>query len=131
MWFKIWFGLTLQWTGKFPACFRIVIVRAEIYCVLSVCQALFLVQVIYMYFFFKFSKQFFLLLFSFFLIIIIFICSGFCHTLKWISHGFTCVPHPDPRSQLPLRCIEQSFRLCGRRRGWDVSREQHRNMYII
>ena len=29
------------------------------------------------------------------------------------------------------RCIEQSFRLCGRRRGWDVSREQHRNMYII
>ena len=29
------------------------------------------------------------------------------------------------------RCIEQSFRLCGRRRGWGVSREQHRNMYII
>ena len=23
-------------------------------------------------------------------------CSGFCHTLIWISHGFTCVPHPDP-----------------------------------
>ena len=23
-------------------------------------------------------------------------CSGFCHTLAWISHGFTCVPHPDP-----------------------------------
>ena len=29
------------------------------------------------------------------------------------------------------RFIEQSFRLCGRRRGWDVSREQHRNMYSI
>ena len=29
------------------------------------------------------------------------------------------------------RYIEQSFRLCGRRRGWDVSREQHRNMYTI
>ena len=29
------------------------------------------------------------------------------------------------------RCIEQSFRLCGRRQGWDVSREQHRNVYII
>ena len=28
-------------------------------------------------------------------------------------------------------CIEQTFGLCGRRRGWDVSREQHRNMYII
>ena len=25
-------------------------------------------------------------------------CSGFCHTLTWISHGFTCVPHPDPPS---------------------------------
>ena len=23
-------------------------------------------------------------------------CSGFCHTLTWISHGLTCVPHPDP-----------------------------------
>ena len=29
------------------------------------------------------------------------------------------------------RCTEQTFGLCGRRRGWDVSREQHLNMYII
>ena len=29
------------------------------------------------------------------------------------------------------RCIEQTFGLCGRRWGWDVSREQHWNMYII
>ena len=29
------------------------------------------------------------------------------------------------------RGIEQTFGLCGRRRGWDVSREQHQNMYII
>ena len=29
------------------------------------------------------------------------------------------------------RCIEQTFGLCGRRRGWDISREQHRNMDII
>ena len=28
-------------------------------------------------------------------------CSRFCHTLTWISHGFTCVPHPDPPSHLP------------------------------
>ena len=28
-------------------------------------------------------------------------CSGFCHTLTWISHGFTCIPHPDPPSYLP------------------------------
>ena len=28
-------------------------------------------------------------------------CSGFCHTLTWISHGFTCVPHPEPPSRIP------------------------------
>ena len=28
-------------------------------------------------------------------------CSGFCHTLTWIIHGFTCVPHPDPPSYVP------------------------------
>ena len=32
-------------------------------------------------------------------------CSGFCHTLTWISHGFTCVPHPDPPSRLLLHPI--------------------------
>ena len=30
-------------------------------------------------------------------------CSGFCHTLSWISHGFTNVPHPDPLpTSLPI-----------------------------
>ena len=29
------------------------------------------------------------------------------------------------------RCIEQTFGLYGRRRGWDDLREQHQNMYII
>ena len=28
-------------------------------------------------------------------------CSSFCHTLTWISHGFTCVPHPEALSHLP------------------------------
>ena len=28
-------------------------------------------------------------------------CSGFSHTLTRISHGCTCVPHPDPPSHLP------------------------------
>ena len=32
-------------------------------------------------------------------------CSGFSHTLTWISHGFTCIPHPDPSSHLPLHPI--------------------------
>ena len=28
-------------------------------------------------------------------------CSGFCHTLTWLSHGCTCVPHLEPPSHLP------------------------------
>ena len=31
--------------------------------------------------------------------------SGFCHTLTWISHGYTCIPHPDPPFYLPLHPI--------------------------
>ena len=27
--------------------------------------------------------------------------SGFCHTLTWITHGCTCVPHPEPPSVSP------------------------------
>ena len=33
--------------------------------------------------------------------------SGFCHTLTWISHGCTCVPHPEPPSHLPSHPIPQ------------------------
>ena len=29
------------------------------------------------------------------------------------------------------RCTEQTFGLCGRRRGWDVLREQHGNVHNI
>ena len=28
-------------------------------------------------------------------------CSGFCHTLTWISHGCTCVPHSEPHLPPP------------------------------
>ena len=28
-------------------------------------------------------------------------CSGFCHTLIWISQGCTCVTHPEPPPHLP------------------------------
>ena len=34
-------------------------------------------------------------------------CSGFCHTLTWISHGCTCVPCPEPPSHSPLHPIPQ------------------------
>ena len=39
----------------------------------------------------------------------IFICSGFCHILKWNSHGFTWVPHPDPPSHLPPHPLPLGF----------------------
>ena len=34
-------------------------------------------------------------------------CSGFCHTLTWISHGCTCFPHPETPSHLPPHPIPQ------------------------
>ena len=50
--------------------------------------------------------------------------------LIWL--GYTWVFHSYKVSlKFWHRFIEQSFRLCGRRRGWDVSREQHQNMYTI
>ena len=36
-------------------------------------------------------------------------CSGFCHTLTWISRGFTCVPHPSSPSRLPLHPIPRGL----------------------
>ena len=54
------------------------------------------------------SFSFFFNLFFFFIswrLITLQYCSGFCHILKWISQGFTCVPHPDPNSHLPLHLI--------------------------
>ena len=43
----------------------------------------------------------------------------------------TCSKENDKAIKKRHRFIEQTFGLCGRRRWWDVSREQHRNMYII
>ena len=34
-------------------------------------------------------------------------CSGFCHTLTWISNWCTCVPHPECPSHLPPHPIPQ------------------------
>ena len=37
-------------------------------------------------------------------------CSDFCHTFTWISHGCTCVPHPESPSHLPPHPIPQGHR---------------------
>ena len=47
---------------------------------------------IYFYYYFLVQRIFF---FNWRLITLQY-CSGFCHTLTWISHGCTCVPHPEP-----------------------------------
>ena len=51
---------------------------------------------------FIFYSFFFRLIFISWRLITLQYCSGFCHTLTWISHGFTCIPHPYPPSHLPL-----------------------------
>ena len=55
--------------------------------------------------FFFFFRFFFPFIFISWRLITLQYCSGFCHTLTWIRHGFTCVPHPHPPSRLPLHPI--------------------------
>ena len=56
-------------------------------------------------FFFYMAFFFFPFIFISWRLITLQYCSGFCHTLTWISHGYTCIPHPDPLSHLPLYWI--------------------------
>ena len=87
------------------------------YCIFYLCFSRTMVLCIKRLRFFCCSNIFFLffyLLFSFFFSFI-FIgwrlitsqhCSGFCHTLTWISHGVTCILHPDPPpTSLSLRFL--------------------------
>ena len=55
------------------------------------------------------KTQHFIFIFIFILFYSFFICSEFCHTLEWNNHGFTCVPHPDPPSHLPLHLLPLAF----------------------
>ena len=59
---------------------------------------------VYFYIYLRWVSFFF---FNFFFIF--FICGGFCHTLKWNSQGFTCVPHPNPPSHLPIHPFPLGF----------------------
>ena len=48
-------------------------------------------------------KDFFLIIYFNWRLITLQYCSGFCRTLTWISHGCTCVPHPEtPPTSLPI-----------------------------
>ena len=57
------------------------------------------------FFFFSFFFLFFPFIFISWRLIRLQYCSGFCHTLTWIIRVFTCIPHPDPPSHLPLHPI--------------------------
>ena len=40
-------------------------------------------------------------------------CSGFCHTLTWISHGFTCISHPNLLTLLISHsCVNMTYYNC-------------------
>ena len=52
-------------------------------------------------FIFTFHPIFFSFIFISWRLITLQYCSDFCHTLTWISHGFTSVPHPDSSSHPP------------------------------
>ena len=45
-------------------------------------------------------------------LIILQYCGGVCHTFTWISHGCTCVPHPEPPSHLPPLCPSSGSSQC-------------------
>ena len=69
------------------------------------------------------------ILYDLYLFIYFFICSRFLSYIAmkqpWV---YMCSPSQSPlyaEQKKRHRFIEQSFRLCRRRRGWDVSREQH------
>ena len=50
-----------------------------------------------------FFFQFYLFIYLFIHLFIFYITAlyWFCHTLTWIHHGCTCVPHPEPPYHLP------------------------------
>ena len=66
------------------------------------CQHLLLSASFFFLFLFFFFRFFFPFIFISWGLITLQYCSGFCHTLTWISYGFTCILHPDPPSHLPL-----------------------------
>ena len=39
-------------------------------------------------------------------------CGGFCHTFTWISHGCTCVPHPDVQHHISKASILRCSAFC-------------------
>ena len=76
----------------------------------------------------KLRRLFFPFIFISWRLIIIQYCSVFCHTPTWISHGVTCIPHPEPpptslstrflwvfpvkQAEAPVSCIQPGLVIC-------------------
>ena len=71
---------------------------AAIFTIVKAWKQSFFVVCLGLFFFFLVFKKF--IYFNLRLITVQY-CSGFCHTLTWIIHGCTCVPHPKPPFHLP------------------------------
>ena len=99
-----------DWNGKsdFPFNLVVVWIMKILHCLLDPRRSSFTQWVLFYVFILVINCGFFFF-FSFIFIswrlITLQYCSGFCHTLTWISHKFTCIPHPDPPSHLPLHPI--------------------------
>ena len=61
-----------------------------------------------LYFIIVFNVIFIFLIYFNWRLITLQYCCDFCHPLRWISHGCTCVPHPEPPSHLPLHPVPLS-----------------------
>ena len=74
-------------------------------CILSPCLFIYLFFTLFYFIFLHFEVYFFSFIFISWRLITSQHCSGFCHTLTWISHGVTRIPHPDTPSHLPFHPI--------------------------
>ena len=81
--------------------FKVIIDIVGSLCYCFLVFALFFVPIFVLYYLMLFY-YFFSFIFISWRLITLQYWGGFCHTLTWISHGFTCISHPDPLSHLPL-----------------------------
>ena len=88
-------------------------VRSQLVCISwTVTHFFFFNWIVYFIYLFIFIYLFFSFIFISWRLITLQYCSGFCHTLTWISHGVTCIPYPDSPSHLPLYPIPLGLPSC-------------------
>ena len=87
---------------------------------LPYCRKFLFFFLIQTFFFIYFFAYIYIYIYTFFFnwrLITLQYCGAFCHTFTWISHGCTCVPHPDP----PCRKFFTSWATWGAQEYWSGS----------